>query len=155
MQPTVQSAAQESPARKVVHTLVGLGALALIGGAVLFILSLVGVVGYDHDWSAISAARDAMKARLVSPGTASFPSGQSRIAARTADGKLLVAYVAADSQNKLGATLRSHSLVLVGDADGTMHVMHTQVFENSPTTADVRKLTEEMGAGWQLEDWLR
>lgn len=155
MQPTVQSAAQESLARKVVHTLVGLGALALIGGAVLFVLSLVGVVGYSHDGSAITAAREAMKARLVSPGSASFPSGQSRIAARTGDGKFLVVYVAADSQNKFGATLRSHSLVLVGDADGTMHVLHTQVFEKSPTTADVRKLTEEMGSDWRLEDWLK
>jgi|APFre7841882793_1041355.scaffolds.fasta_scaffold30527_1 hypothetical protein len=155
MQPTVQSAVQESLARKVVHTLIGFGALALIGGAVLFILSLVGVIGYDRDGSAIGVARDAVRSRLVSPESAKFPFGSTKIAARTADGQFRIAFVVADSQNKFGAMLRSESLVLLWDRNGTMESVHTEVFEKSPTVRDVRKLTEEVGKDWAIEEWLR
>lgn len=151
MQPQVPP----SPLRKLLQALVGLASLGLIGGAVLFALAQLGVVGFDRDGSAILAARRAMQSHLVAPGSARFPSGQSRIAARTADGTFRIAFIAADSQNKFGATLRSYGLMILGEDEGKAQVLHTQVFENSPTVSDVRKLMQEIGENWQIEDWLR
>lgn len=138
---------------------------AVLGCFGMLMLAAVGVVaagractsssGGPHDWTAISTARDSVKQRLVSPGSAKFPAGLSRIAARSAEGKYLIVYVAVDSQNGFGALLRSECLVLLLDSEGSMLVLHAETFTKSPTVQDVRRLTEEVGDGWQIEPWLQ
>lgn len=151
MQPQL---AQSSPVHSVVRFVLGLVGFALIGGALLAVLSAVGVIGYDPAGSAIVKARDAVKERLVSPGSAKFPVGLSEIAARTDDGKFVIAYIVVDSQNRFGAMLRSQTLVLLGRVGEAWQVLDTRTFETSPTIRDVRALSEELGTGWRIEKWL-
>lgn len=132
-----------------------------------FIMLMLGLVGFvalgkscdpgeedPNEWGAIAAAREALKAHLVSPGSAEFPFGTSRIAARTQDGQYLALFLVVDSQNGFGALLRSYGLVLVWDRKDRVEAVHTLVFENSPTAADLRKITEEIGESWQIEQWV-
>lgn len=148
----------DSPLRKLVQFLVGGGTLLLLGGACVAGLVHLGVVSPGkgpNDWGSISAARDSVKARLVSPASAEFPVGESKIAARTQDGQFVAVYVVTDSQSRMGALLRSYALALVFDRAGTAEAVETRLFETSPTVEDLQALLVEAGDGWVLEDWVK
>jgi len=148
----------DSPLRKLVKFLVGGSTLLLVGGACVAGLVHLGVVSTSkgpNDWGAISAARDSVKARLVSPGSAEFPSGESKIAARTKDGQFVAVYVVTDSDNRMGALLRSYALALVFARVSTAEAVETRLFETSPTVQDLQALLVEAGVGWVLEDWVK
>lgn len=109
---------------------------------------------YDPDGEAVWVSKQAVKERLVSPKTADFHHGDTRVAATTADGKLRIVYVVVDSQNKFGAMLPTYALAMVNDRGDHGEVVHMQTFSESPTRADFEKVCEELGEDWKIAEWV-
>jgi len=154
MKPKEQPNARITPARG----LVGLATLAglLLAGVVG--LKAIGIIefGSPSQGAAIRVSRDAVQQRLTSPGSGKFK--KSRIAARTEDDTFHVVYVEVDSQNGLGAALRTFALILTMDegADGTSAIGVRQV-ESSPQAHHVQAIIDEGVSGnrtWVVEEWV-
>lgn len=114
----------------------------------LFVLLPLACVEISDTVVAVVQAKQSVEERLVSPGSADFEAAEA--VARTADGKYHIVYVAVDSQNKLGALLRSHWLVLVGVSmpERTGQTLHVQELAAEAKRFEVVELAKEVGESW-------
>ena len=138
----------------------------LVGLAILAGVALAGVVGLNtadvikfgsaSGGAAIRVARDAVQERLTAPGSAKFK--KSRVAARTEDGTYHVVYIEVDSQNRMGALLRTYALVsTMGEGNDGTSVIDVQVRESSPRGQDIQALIDQGVSGgrtWIVEEWV-
>lgn len=123
--------------------------------ALVATLALTACLDHDPEFSAVWETQKAIRQKLVSPGSAEFNRSACKVAATTKDGKYRIAYVEVDSQNKLGAKLRSYGFGLVMDKKDDAAVLAAEVYAQPPKKADLIKLTQGMGDAWQISDWAK
>lgn len=127
-----QEPAQASSAKKGIQTAVGcLVLLALLGGVAAAIKSCGAMFTISPETKAIVAGQLDIEGRLKSPGSAKWVD-RGTIHARSNDGRHLLLYYVVDSQNTLGAMLRSHWLVV------TLHIGEGK----DPQVLDIRGFEE-------------
>ena len=110
---------------------------------------------YDPAAAALWESRSAVKQKLKSPGTADFDT--CRIAARSDEKRLYLVYIAVDSQNGFGATVRNYALAVMASGesvDKPTAALHLEIQEGDISVARVKELTRELGNGWTLEPWV-
>lgn len=119
-----------------------LGLLALLAG-------LTGLAGcsYNSEGDARWQARKAVRAKLMSPGSAKLVN--DGVVAHTQDHAYYLVYVVMDSQNRLGAILRTHHLALMRTHGPEQFAQSVTIksYDKPPPMSEAKEF-QFMGTGW-------
>ena len=149
-----EGSGNESLGTKIVQTGVGcVVLLALLAGAGWLLRScdVSSIFETSPEGAAIWEARKAAEARLTSPGSAKFKG--TDVVAYTEDRQFHLVYVIVDSQNALGALVRTYFYVLTIDR-GEMGTEITGIwnYESAPSLDETQRILRDE---WPANDWVK